>query len=223
MFSSFMKKLCLICFVVANIHYSLAVDGDWSIAGSLSHVESFGYAIAADGVFVVVGNYLLSEPSVYIFEKQDDGSSVSYVPQHKFTGPSGSRYGSSVAIHADTIVVGAPAYSADNSNVEIGAIYMYTYASSTWSQQAMVPASSTTTSFEGAVSTLAPTPATLIRRPTTTKTDELIIYERRKLAALTAASLVGGEGGRFGSSVAILRRQFIAVGANYTDLRGMTH
>lgn len=120
-------------------------------SGALSGAN-FGSAVAASGDTVVVG---APEPAyavglVYVFVRSGSGWSQQatlFAPNAQ----AGDRFGSSVAISGDTVVVGATGEDsnatgvngdqANNSASESGAAYVFTRSGSSWSQQAYLKAS----------------------------------------------------------------------------------
>ena len=184
LFSCTSKVLSLVILICVNA----AAVTDWSLVPPTSTAyEKFGYTVAIDGSFVVVGITEASTTSrVYIYKKTTTPNAT-YTLEATLTGQTGSHFGSSVAIHGSTIVVGAPNYLI-NSTEYIGAVYMYTYSGSTWSEYAVIDGST------GSFSPSGHTPA--------------------------ATSLVGVSGDMFGSSVAVLHEQYMAVGAKSANLAG---
>ena len=122
-------------------------------SGALSGAN-FGSAVAASGDTVVVG---APEPAyavglVYVFVRSGSGWSQQatlFAPNAQ----AGDRFGSSVAISGDTVVVGATGEDsnatgvngdqANNSASESGAAYVFTRSGSSWSHQAYLKASNT--------------------------------------------------------------------------------
>ena len=105
---------------------------DWNLSsGASTPYEQFGQVVATDGAFVVVGVSANSTTSlVFIFEKGTVGGDDVYTLNSQLSGQACSAYGSAVAIHGSTIVVGAPDFS--HNNLLMGAVYVYTYSGSTW-------------------------------------------------------------------------------------------
>ena len=106
----------------------LAVEED-RVAGR------FGNAVAFDGETVVVGAELDDGGAVYVYTLPNgEWSSVVDWPEvAKFApsdGMSGDKFGSSVAVHGDTIVVGAPGNDRDGQDA--GAAYVFTKPADGW-------------------------------------------------------------------------------------------
>ncbi|MFW6098034.1 MAG: FG-GAP repeat protein, partial [Chloroflexota bacterium] len=108
------------------------------LAGDGQAYDRFGSSVAIDGDTMVVGTTYYSllsdatEPdAAYVFVR--DGGAWAF--QAKLTasdGTAGDRFGHSVAIKGDTILVGA--YFADvDGNEEQGAAYVFTRSGDTWS------------------------------------------------------------------------------------------
>jgi len=88
--------------------------------------DYFGYVVAIDGATVVVGAYGKNSETgaVYIFSTRDNG--ISYFEVAKLTASdavSGDRFGISVAIDGDTVVVGSP-YD-DDGGSKSGSVYVF--------------------------------------------------------------------------------------------------
>ena len=100
--------------------------------------DKFGVSVAIDGNFAVIGAYQndsngIDSGAVYVFEY----TGSTWLQRQKLTAldaSSGARFGRSVAIEADTIVVGA--YFDNNT----GSAYIFTHSSGVWSQQAKLTA-----------------------------------------------------------------------------------
>ncbi|MEL7234074.1 MAG: FG-GAP repeat protein, partial [Chloroflexota bacterium] len=126
--------------------------------------DQFGYSVAVDGDTVVVGAYL-EDGSATTVNGPDDNSASAAGAAYVFVrsgstwtqeaylkadnAGSGDRFGYSVAVDGDTVVVGA--YTEDGSATTVngpddnlagaaGAAYVFTRVGSTWSQQAYLKA-----------------------------------------------------------------------------------
>ena len=125
--------------------------------------DTFGAAIDVSPTTLVVGaplhdpNALGQAGAVYVFV----ASGTSWVQQAKLASSTlddGDRFGSSVAIDGDTLVVGAPredsgangvnGNSADNSAQDAGAAYVFVRSGTTWVEQAYLKASNSGTGDE---------------------------------------------------------------------------
>ncbi|MBN1811580.1 MAG: PKD domain-containing protein, partial [Anaerolineae bacterium] len=101
--------------------------------------DYFGFSVAVGGDTIVVGAYGDDDQgsdsgSAYVFERQEDA----WVQQAKLTagdGGSDDRFGMSVVIHGDTILVGAA--GADGT----GAAYVFLREGTAWTRQAKLTAS----------------------------------------------------------------------------------
>jgi hypothetical protein len=90
----------------------------------------FGYCVAIDGPYAVVGTVRAGAGAVYVFAY--NGSH--WNQQAKLTASDpivGSYFGSSVAIDGDRVVVGAI-----GDNISAGSIYVFKRSGSTWYQEA---------------------------------------------------------------------------------------
>lgn len=101
--------------------------------------DEFGYSVALSGDTLVVGAHLEDDTAgpnrgaVYVFVR----AGSAWVQQAKFTAsePQLGRFGGSVAIAGDTIVVGAQ-HSLVGQNGTQGSAYVFTRNGTTWTQQA---------------------------------------------------------------------------------------
>jgi len=105
--------------------------------------DEFGYSVALSGDTLVVGTHLEDDTAgpnrgaVYVFVR----AGSAWVQQAKFTAsePQLGRFGASVAIAGDTIVVGAE-HSVVGQNGTQGSAYVFTRSGTTWTQQARLVA-----------------------------------------------------------------------------------
>ncbi|MFT4710381.1 MAG: hypothetical protein ACI8Q9_001509 [Planctomycetota bacterium] len=129
--------------------------------------DRFGYSVAISGDTMVVGAYLEDSSAVAVGGNPADNSAVDSGAAYVYvrsgstwvlqaylkasnTG-AGDKFGRSVAIDGDTIIVGAPfeksdedgvnGLQGDNSLWRAGAVYVYRRTGSTWAQEAYVKAS----------------------------------------------------------------------------------
>jgi hypothetical protein len=125
--------------------------------------DNFGSNIAVDGDTLVVGAPDESSDALGISGNQTDNSAPNAGAIYVFTRSgsvwtqqayikasntgTGDRFGTSVGISGDTIVVGAPGEASDgsapsiNSAASAGAVYVFTRSGGTWTQQAYIKAS----------------------------------------------------------------------------------
>jgi len=113
--------------------------------------DEFGYSLSIAGDTLVVGSWQddtdngNSSGSAYVFRR----TGTNWAEQAKLTasdGDAGDRFGTSVAIAGDTLVVGARnedgnGPSNDNSFANSGSAYVYTRTGTTWTEQAKLIAS----------------------------------------------------------------------------------
>ncbi len=118
-------------------HEATATDG--------TSFDSFGYSVAVDGTFAVVGapNHQVGsndgQGSAYVFVQVDN----SWLLDKELTASDGKAndgFGSSVAISGNTVVVGANNNVVGNNDSQ-GAAYVFTFNGATWSQQQELTAS----------------------------------------------------------------------------------
>jgi hypothetical protein len=152
----------------ASLAYNYGQDA-FLKASNLSKKDQFGNAVAVYGDTVVVAAFLEGSNATGVDGDQENelaaGSGAVYVfvrkagvwSQQAYIKASnteaGDIFGSSVALYADTLVVGASGEDsnatglngnqADNSSSSAGAVYVFTRTSTTWSQQAYLKASNT--------------------------------------------------------------------------------
>jgi hypothetical protein len=129
--------------------------------------DDFGYSVAVDGDTVVVGAILEDSSSTGVggaVNESASGSGAAYVfirtgttwSQQAYVKASntgaGDRFGYSVAVDGDTVVVGAPLEDSSSTGVggavndsasDSGAAYVFTRTGTTWTEQAYVKASNT--------------------------------------------------------------------------------
>jgi hypothetical protein len=129
-----------------------------AIAGDTIVVGAFGEASAATGVNGnQIDNSAANAGAAYVFVRS--GTTWSQQAYLKASNTGGQdRFGFSVAIAGDTIVIGAPFESsaatgvngdqADNSAPNAGAAYVFVRSGSTWNQQAYLKASNTEPLFD---------------------------------------------------------------------------
>jgi|GEM_PF-2309136 len=125
---------------VVNVTKSIS-DLEAIIRGNdTGNSDKFGWSIACDGTTLVVGAPGAPGGSgpgaVYVFNKSSSG----WGQTQKLTasgGSTGDLFGWSVALDNNTIAVGAPHKDYDGTDVNSGAVYIFTESGNTWSQQAM--------------------------------------------------------------------------------------
>jgi len=129
----------------AYLKASDTTKGDW-----------FGFSVAIDGDTLVVGareatriiganNATLRYAGVaYVFNRSGETwSQQAYLKASNMDV--GDRFGESVAVSGNTVVVGAPFEGGDDSGNfdDAGAAYVFTRSDTTWTEQAMLKASNT--------------------------------------------------------------------------------
>ncbi|TGM09482.1 hypothetical protein EHQ86_02330 [Leptospira yasudae] len=130
--------------------YSLAISGDTLVVGA--YLESSSDTTITNGTTASADNSAASSGAVYVFRRI--GTTWSQEAYLKASNAeAGDLYGYSVSIFGDTIAVGAngessnqttitngPTSSADNSNSESGAVYVYKRTGTAWTQEAYLKA-----------------------------------------------------------------------------------
>ena len=112
-----------------------------------SATGNFGYSIAAEGNFIYVGEVKAQNPNgavvgaVHVF--QNIGGSFwalrTSIYGTQLDGTLGRRFGHAVAISGNTLAIGAPKEN-EGTFTTAGAVYAYTGAGATWTQQARLVA-----------------------------------------------------------------------------------
>ncbi len=105
--------------------------------------DLFGSSVAISGDTAIVGAFLEDDKgtnagAAYIFVR----SGNTWIEQAKLTtsdGEAGDRFGSSVSIDGDTVIISAP--SDDDKGTDAGAAYIFTRSGSTWIEQDKLTAS----------------------------------------------------------------------------------
>ena len=121
-------------------------------ASSPEAYSNFGDSVALDGDTIVIG----ASQSGFEFNRLVERQQSSYGSVHIFTGNGSTwtqqaqlkeaknepdnRFGRSVAIAGDTVVVGAP-WDSDNRSDDEGSAYVFVRSGSVWSEQARLEAS----------------------------------------------------------------------------------
>lgn len=110
-------------------------------------VAFFGSAVAIDGDTVVIGAYLhdgagTDAGAAYVFTR----SGTTWTQQQKLLSSdiaADDKFGWSVAVDGDLIVVGAPQETSAGSGNPAGAAYVFTRTAGVWSQEAKLTGSNT--------------------------------------------------------------------------------
>jgi len=131
--------------------FTLAFGPDWSLTTQQQKIQAsdpqandtFGYSVAISGDTAVVGAQLedtggTSAGAAYIFTR----SGTTWTQQQKIQSSdiqADDRFGFSVAISGDTVVVGAR--TEDTGGADGGSAYIFTRSGTTWTQQQKIQAS----------------------------------------------------------------------------------
>ena len=125
--------------------YVFVLDGSWKqqaklIPKDLGRSDAFGYVVFVRKNTIVVGapghthSGIRFAGAAYVFERQGER----WVEQAKLTADDAAqsdRFGHSVALSGDTIVVGAPLHDTDRG-ADTGAAYIFSLAGGAWKQTA---------------------------------------------------------------------------------------
>jgi hypothetical protein len=113
------------------------------VASDAEGYDRFGYNVALDGDTVVVGAYSedtggSDSGAAYVFTR----TGTTWTEQQKLVASDAEaddRFGWSVALDGDTVVVGA--YRGDTGGTDAGAAYVFTRTGTTWTEQEILYAS----------------------------------------------------------------------------------
>jgi sugar lactone lactonase YvrE len=119
-------------------------NGSWNQQQELTSFDGgagdqFGYSVAVSGATIVVGDFAhtvgdnVGQGAAYVYSYSDSTWNF----QQELTASDGAphdEFGTSVAIYVNTIVVGAFNHAV-NGKAGQGAVYVYSFSGSTWSQQ----------------------------------------------------------------------------------------
>lgn len=198
---------------------SVAISGDTLIVGAPSEQSNIK-GVNSDGS----NNAAQYAGAAYVFVRTDSGWSQQAYLKASNTN-SGDFFGGSVAISGDTVVIGAAhersnatGVNGDENNNEIdraGAAYIFTRVGSSWSQQAYLKASNTSSGSFG--SDVAVSGDTVVVGSAIS--GQAYVFTRTGLDWSQQANLNGGnsvDGDHFGNSVAISGNTLV-VGAPWED------
>jgi hypothetical protein len=180
-------------------------------ANDLATGDEFGFAVAFDGDLVIVGAPAAAgagsadQGAVYVFEE----SGNEFVQVAKLTaadGAAGDRFGASIAIDGDRIVVGSPLADIGGA-ANRGAVYVFdNVGGNTWIESAKVTAGDGAAEDRFGTSVATHGSRLLAGAPTRAATGGAACMFRLSGGAwLASATLVSneGSGGLFGASVAL--------------------
>ncbi|KAA3605347.1 MAG: T9SS C-terminal target domain-containing protein [Calditrichaeota bacterium] len=118
-------------------------------ASDNASLKYFGYSVAIDGEYAAIGAYLDNAGdetgSAYIFKR----SGTSWAQQAKITASdaaTGDRFGRSISISGDYVIVGAD--RDDDGDSGTGSAYIFNRSGTSWTQQAKINASDAATDDE---------------------------------------------------------------------------
>lgn len=198
------------------------------VAATTGRGDWFGESVAISGDTLVVGAHgEVGTGAAYAFTRLDDGwTQQAYLKASN--ADAGDRFGSSVAISNDTLVVGAPYESSsadggesDNSSNRAGAAYVFIRKNGVWSQQAYLKASNASDSdyFGDHVAISGDTLVVATSREDNLMRGAVYVYVRSGENWSQQAYLKASNGDRndwFGASVAI-SGDTLVVGATGED------
>jgi hypothetical protein len=112
-------------------------DGSWRqtqrlFASDRGTGDEFGYSVSISGDRALVGAPFNGAGAAYVFERQADGRFVQTAKLTASDGGTGDRFGTSVSISGDRLIVGAPFH--DEIFPDTGAAYVFELDASTWYQ-----------------------------------------------------------------------------------------
>lgn len=173
--------------------------------------DNLGESVAISGDTMVVGAYAAAvggnanQGAAYVFVRDGD----SWTQQAKLTaadGASGDRFGSSVAIEGDTVVVGAKD-DTTGTNFGHGSAYVFTRSGATWTQQAKLTALDAAVADQFGTSVAISGETVVIGSPEDDATrGSAYVFVRAGEAWVQQAKLVaadGAQGDGFGFSVGL--------------------
>ena len=106
------------------------------IPSDITKGDNFGWSVATHGDTMVVGAHNDGPGSVYVYTK-DDAVNTTWTQTQKIVAPNSTadnRFGESIAIHGDVMIVGVPRDD-HNNHKNAGAVYIYTKDNTdTWTQ-----------------------------------------------------------------------------------------
>ena len=112
--------------------------------------DGFGISVAVDGNTAVVGAYKddddgANSGSAHVYTRSSSTAPWNWAAKlTAFGAAANDEFGISVAVHGDTIVVGAHQNDADQNDNDEGAAYVFTKVSGVWGQKAKLAASDAT-------------------------------------------------------------------------------
>jgi FG-GAP repeat/Concanavalin A-like lectin/glucanases superfamily len=197
----------------AELTASDASTGDW-----------FGHAVSLSGDTVVVGAYRDDDAgtnagATYVFDR----SASVWSQQSKLIASGVTAddwFGSSVAIEADSLVVGAPQH--DGAGTNRGAAYVFTRSAAVWTEQASLSAGLADGDLFGGSVAISGDTAVVgshLADPAGSASGTALVFTRSGTIWSEQASLVASDGAvndYFGLSVSI-EGDLIAVGAPFHD------
>ena len=118
-------------------------SGRWSQVAKLTASDGgegneFGHSVAVHGGTVVIGAYKHNgiTGSAYVFTRDEEGAWSQEAKLTASDGDTNDWFGHSVAVHGDTVVVGAPRHDTNDIN-ESGAAYVFTKSNGVWVKDAL--------------------------------------------------------------------------------------
>jgi uncharacterized repeat protein (TIGR01451 family) len=105
---------------------AVAIEGDTAVVGAFQQAGTVGSGVGAAYVFVKTGGYWVLQQKLVALD-----------------GSPGDQFGTSIALSADTVVVGSPYEDDDVGGViDKGAAYVFVRSGTTWTQEQKLEASS---------------------------------------------------------------------------------
>ena len=142
LYSSLVVSIVLaLVIVIIPIYPAIAATTESKLtAGDGATGDSFGQSVAVSGDTMVVGAWGdddlgTNAGSAYVYTR----SGTTWTQQAKLQSSDGmwdDKFGYSVAISGDTLVVGAYADDEDTYTLNSGSVYIFTRSGTTWTEQA---------------------------------------------------------------------------------------
>ncbi len=213
---------------------SVALAGDTLVVGAPK--ESSNQTTVTNGTTASANNTRASSGAVYVYKRS--GSTWTQEAYVKAQRPgTGDEFGRSVAIHLDTVVVGAPYEdsnvtavingpnaSPDNSNLSAGAAYVFFRTGGAWAEEAYLKASNNDAGDEFGTSVAIDTDTIAVGAPLESSAGNVnalagAVYVYKRAAALWAEESYikpsnNDAGDKFGQSVS-LNGALLCVGAPF--------
>jgi hypothetical protein len=159
------------------------------LASDGTPTDHFGNSVSMSGDRIVIGIIVYrddnSTESVYVFER--DGTTWTQTTQLVASDSEPSRFGNSVSIHGDDIIIGAPF----SGIYAYGAAYIFKYNGTTWAQQVKLTGSGDPLESFGSSVSIDEEYATTIGMSIFNHTGSVYIFKRNGTTWSLDAKLTG--------------------------------